>query len=193
MNYSGMREELTEAEEITVLDIINTEFKNLKAEQVVTAFKMNASGKYWKAVIAYQTFSPFFVGDVLGKYKEWLRKDNLKPKAYIEPSHQIGNELDPIAEMEKAFKFIEKVYKEQKIFPIIANWSDAFLYAEENGLINLSLDEKTNLKVAVLNEIKSKQLQTRLDTGIKGSVTEFGKGNVKVQCRKKALTNYFKK
>jgi len=173
-----------------LVDFVKKYYGNLEIKQYAEAFELYAAQKLDFKEKPYNNFSTAFVGLILNSYKEWIRKANLKPKAYIPPTHQLGNDLDPIAEMEKAYKFIERVYKDSGEFPIIANWSDAFLYAEANGLINLSGEEKQQIKKEVIAEIKLKQVEKRLETGVKGSISEFEDKNVKVLCRKKSLMRF---
>ena len=173
-----------------LLDFVKNYYGNLEIEQYSKAFELYAAQKLDYKEKPYNNFSTAFVGLILNSYKEWLRKANLKPKAYIEPTHQLENNQDPILEMEKAFKFIERVYKDSGEFPIIANWSDAFLYAQANGLITLSAEEKQQIKKEVVAEIKLKQVEKRLETGVKGSISEFEDKNVKVLCRKKSLMRF---
>ena len=173
-----------------LIDFIKNYYGNLEIDQYSKAFELYAAQKLDYKEKPYNNFSTAFVGLILNSYKEWIRKDNLKPKAYIPATHQLGNDLDPILEMEKAFKFIERIYKEEGIFPRIGNYSDAFLYAEKNGLITLSLEEKKQIKKQVIEEIKNKQVQDRLKTGIRGSISEFEDNNVKVLCRKKILMRF---
>tara|TARA_R110000796_G_scaffold137559_3_gene253676 strand:+ start:2751 stop:3386 length:636 start_codon:yes stop_codon:yes gene_type:complete len=175
-----------------LVDFVKKYYGNLEISQYSEAFEFYAAQKLDFKEKPYNNFSTAFVGLILNSYKEWLRKANLKPKAYIPPSHQIGNDLDPIVEMEKAFKFIQRVYKESKEFPIIANWSDAFLYAQANGLINLSLEQKKQIEKEVIEEIEKKQMNKRLESGVKGSQSEFDESNVKVLCRKKVLKTYIR-
>jgi len=115
-----------------LLDFVKNYYGNLEIEQYSKAFELYAAQKLDYKEKPYNNFSTAFVGLILNSYKEWLRKANLKPKAYIPATHQLGNDLDPILEMEKAFNFIERIYKDSGEFPIIANWSDAFLYAQAN-------------------------------------------------------------
>ena len=173
-----------------LVDFVKKYYGNLEIKQYAEAFELYAAQKLDFKEKPYNNFSTAFVGLILNSYKEWLRKANLKPKAYIEPTHQLENNQDPIAEMEKAYKFIQRVYKDSGEFPIIANWSDAFLYAEANGIINLSLEEKKKIKKEVLEDIKLKQMHKRLETGVKGSLSEFDEGNIKVLCRKKSLMRF---
>jgi len=173
-----------------LVDFVKKYYGNLEIKQYAEAFELYAAQKLDFKEKPYNNFSTAFVGLILNSYKEWIRKANLKPKAYIPPTHQLENNQDPIAEMEKAYKFIERVYKDSGEFPIIANWSDAFLYAEANGLINLSGEEKQQIKKEIIEEIKLKQVQKRLETGVKGSISEFEEGNIKVLCRKKSLMRF---
>jgi hypothetical protein len=173
-----------------LVDFVKKYYGNLEIKQYSEAFELYAAQKLDYKEKPYNNFSTAFVGLILNSYQEYIRKANLKPKAYIQPSHQLENNQDPIIEMEKAFKFIEKVYKESGDFPIIANWSDAFLYAQANGLITLSAEEKKQIKKEVIAEIKLKQVQKRLETGVKGSISEFEDKNVKVLCRKKSLMRF---
>ena len=173
-----------------LLDFVKNYYGNLEIEQYSKAFELYAAQKLDYKEKPYNNFSTAFVGLILNSYKEWLRKANLKPKAYIPATHQLGNDLDPILEMEKAFNFIERIYKDSWEFPIIANWSDAFLYAQANGLITLSAEEKQQIKKEVVAEIKLKQVEKRLETGVKGSISEFEDKNVKVLCRKKSLMRF---
>jgi hypothetical protein len=173
-----------------LVDFVKKYYGNLEIKQYSEAFELYAAQKLDYKEKPYNNFSTAFVGLILNSYQEYIRKANLKPKAYIQPSHQLENNQDPIVEMEKAFKFIEKVYKESGDFPIIANWSDAFLYAQANGLITLSAEEKKQIKKEVIAEIKLKQVQKRLETGVKGSISEFEDKNVKVLCRKKSLMRF---
>jgi len=175
-----------------LIDFIKNYYGNLEISEYSKAFELYAAQKLDYKEKPYNNFSTAFVGLILNSYKEWLRKANLKPKAYIPPSHQLGNDLDPIVEMEKAFKFIERVYKEEGKFPHIGNYSDAFLYAEKNGLITLSLEEKKQIEKEVIQEIKRKQETKRLQTGIKGSLSEFEDKNIKSLCRAKVIMQYIK-
>jgi len=173
-----------------LVDFIKNYYGNLEISEYSKAFELYAAQKLDYKEKPYNNFSTAFVGLILNSYKEWKRKANLKPKAYIPATHQLGNDLDPIVEMEKAFKFIERVYKEEGQFPIIANWSDAFLYAQANGLIILSLEQKKEVKKQVIQEIKTKQEQKRLQTGVKGSLSDFQDKNIISLCKEKIIKNY---
>lgn len=188
----GIREPLESDELQVIYEFVHEEYKSLSLKDIDKAFRLYASQKLDFKDSHYQSFDNVFIGKVLISYQEWLRKDNLKPKVYIEPSHQIGNKLDPIAEREKAFKFIDKVWSDKKSFPIIANWSDAFLYAEESNLISLSNDEKIKIKEEVELDIKKDYLDQK---SLKGLVESFNlfleKASLKTECRKKTLQKYF--
>ena len=186
-SYSGIREDITEAEEALILDLIKTEFKSLQPEDIAKAFKLNASGKYWTQIKAYQTFSPIFVGEVLGNYKEFVRKANLKPQIQQGEVKLMGNKQDEPHEQKRAYEFILKTYCESGMFPIIANWSMAYRYAEDNGFIELSIEDKEKVKSSIISEIKRVQAEKRQRTGIREDLREFRDHNVKVLCHKKII------
>lgn len=114
MVYSGIREPITIAEENIIIDLIQTEFKSYKAQDIGMAFKLNASGKYWKTIEGYQHFSAIFVGKVLSSYKEWKRKEAAKPKL-IEPSKQIEMPKEDFA---KHLEYVKTEYKKNGKLPL---------------------------------------------------------------------------
>lgn len=187
--FAGIREDITDAEEMVIVDLIQTEFNFLSPEEIGRAFKMNASGKYWEIIEAYQTFSPIYVGKILTAYKEWKRKENAKPKL-LEPLKQLPEaKIDP----KKSFDFIKNVWINEGKMPIIANWKIAFDYAENKGLIKLTDKQK-------LKKYQEKEQQIRL----KIQTDRFKEGNfrkiniaidsinIKTECRKDAIFEYLK-
>lgn len=186
--YSGIREDITEAEETVIQDLILTEFKSLKPESIAKAFKMNASGKYWATIEAYQTFSPIYVGKVLSMFKEWQRKENMKVKL-IEPAKQLEAPKEDFA---KHFDYVKREYKEKGILPP-ANWSGLYLWMEDEGMIKLSNDEKKNIYNQVKSEaeaeIKNRRMQLQSYSDL---LVNLNESNLKVAARKKAIENYLK-
>jgi len=188
----GIRDQLQTGELTIIFEFMESQFKSLSLANTNEAFILYAAKKLDYDKSHFQSLDNFFIGSVLNSYKEYVRKDNMKVKP-IPVELQLENKVNPKLEMKGAFEFIKKVHEEQGSFPMIANWSDAFLYAESTGLIKMTPEDKDKLKRSTIAEIKTKQIQTRLTTGVKGSVVEFENGNIKVQCRKKALINYFNK
>lgn len=186
--YSGIREQITDAEEAIIIDLITTEYKSLTEQDVAIAFKLNATGKYWKPVEGYQNFSAIFVGKVLSHYKEWKRKQNTIKK--IETLKELP---EPKSDPKRAFEFICKVWDEEGKLPRIANWKTAFEYAEKEGLIKMSDEEKREAFKKKQAEVQRKINDTR------GKLEDYRKLefdlqplNVKTECRKDAIINYLK-
>ena len=186
----GIRDQLQKGELQIIFEFMDSQFSSLSLADTNQAFILYAAKKLDYDKSHFQSLDNFFIGSVLKSYKEYIRKENMKVKP-IPVELQLENKVDLKFEMKRAFEFIKKVYQEEDKFPSPGNWSDAFLHAESIGLINMSSKEKKDLFNQTVIDIKKKQLDTRLTTGVKGSSTEFEEGNVKVQCRKKALIKYF--
>ena len=186
----GIRDQLQKGELQIIFEFMDSQFSSLSLADTNQAFILYAAKKLEYDKSHFQSLDNFFIGSVLKSYKEYIRKENMKVKP-IPVELQLENKVDLKFEMKRAFEFIKKVYQEEDKFPSPGNWSDAFLHAESIGLINMSSKEKKDLFNQTVIDIKKKQLDTRLTTGVKGSSTEFEEGNVKVQCRKKALIKYF--
>lgn len=149
MVYSGIREPITIAEENIIIDLIQTEFKSYKAQDIGMAFKLNASGKYWKTIEGYQHFSAIFVGKVLSSYKEWKRKEAAKPKL-IEPSKQIEMPKEDFA---KHLEYVKTEYKKNGKLPPM-NTNGLYWWMIDEGLINPSREEIQK----VYNEVKKNHI-----------------------------------
>ena len=189
----GIRSSLSEQELQIIAEFLRDEFKTLTLKDISRAFNLYAAQKLEFKNSHFQSLDNVFIGNVLESYKEFTRKANLKPKGYIPVEKQIENKLDPKHEQEKAFKFIEKVYLESGKFPNIANWSEAFIYAEEKGIINLSIEEKEKIKQLIILQDKQEKFQRRQETGIKNIVSKLKPFELKVRCREQAIINHFKK
>ena len=187
-SYSGIRQDISDAEEMVIQDLILTEFKSLDQQEICKAFKMNASGKYWETIEAYQTFSPIFVGKVLTEYKEWKRKEAAKPKL-IEPAKQLEA---PKEDFSKHFDYVKREYKEKGILPP-ANWSGLYCWMEDKGMIKLSNDEKKKIYNQVKSEAELEITNRRsLLQSYADLLVNLNESNLKVASRKKAIENYLK-
>ena len=156
--YSGIRDQITEAEEALIIDLINTEFKTIKDSDLAQAFKLNATGKYWKTVEGYQHFSAIFVGKVLSSYKEWKRKEAAKPKL-IEPKKQIEM---PKEDFKKHLKYVKKEYQKNGKLPTM-NSNGLYWYMIDQGLINPSKEYIKEVSSEIKKEHKNKINQAKKD------------------------------
>lgn len=187
-NYAGIREDLTEAEEMVIIDLIQTEFKAIKEHEVGKAFKMNASGKYWESVIAYQIFSPIYVGKVLTEYREWKRKEAMKVKP-IEPARQLEAPKEDFA---KHLEYVKKHYEKDGVLPI-ANYSGLFKWLEEKGEINLSISEKEAIFNRVKQEVEG-QIKHRKSmlTDWSDLLIDLQEDSLRIRSRKEAVRDYLR-
>lgn len=185
-SYSGIREDITKAEEAIIMDMVNTEY-HLKADDVLKAFKMNASGKYWEVVEAYNLFSPIYVGKVLTAYKEWRRKENMKP---VPAERQLNAKPDKT--VQEHFEWVKKIWDKEKRLPP-ANYSAIFKWLESEGKINLSDEEKNakfeELKRSINNRINERRVKMQPFRDLEKELMPM---SLKAQARKNEVREYLK-
>lgn len=190
-NYSGIREENTEAEEAVINDLISTEFKSLSPAEIGQAFKMNASGKYWDQVQAYQFFNPSYVGKVLNQYKEWKRKEQMKPKP-IEPSKQIeAPKVNEAEERRKAFEKCKEVYAKNREWPITLplSWNLAFQFLEETGELVYKEGEKDKILYNTIMDLNKKIKEAKV-LGRNKTDLEIDLRYIKLTVRRREVKKY---
>lgn len=177
---------------------LKNHFPRIKSNEISEAFQLYAAGKLYEIIKGkespiehYGNFSPKFIGSVLKAYREYKNKENLKVKINFQPKLMLENIVNIKDEQKKAFEFIENVYKENGEFPIIANWSDAFIYAEENKIIQLSKEEKQQIKNKVQGRLKAIKSKEKIERGA-FKIRNFTSHDIKIESRKEALMTYLK-
>lgn len=189
---AGIRNELEADDYLVIQLVLKEEYPNLSADFLRNAFVKYGSGKLGEFE-HYGSFTTLFLGKVINAYKENLRKENLKPK--VQPiEKQIEGPIEDLTG-ERAFNFIKNIYEKEGKAPIFANWNKAFYYAEKEGLINLTDEDKLKLKEKVKRELRNeyknkRNLAASVSTLAAYSITDI---ELKKECRKSALINYFKK
>lgn len=185
----GIRKALTEPELCIILEFMQEFHKTLTLNDVSKAFGLYSAGYLDFNESHYQSLDNVFIGKVLKSYKEWKRKENAKPKL-IEVEKQLP---EPKSDPKRSFEFICKVWDDEGKLPRIANWKTAFEYAEKEGLINMSDEEKREA-------FKKKQAEVqRKINDARGKMEDYRKLefdlqplNVKSECRKDAIIKYLK-
>jgi len=138
---------------------LQAEFNNMFVNEFNEAFIKHCAGRFMISKEAegnkpYGDLSCLFVCNVLKAFKSWKQAENAKPKL-ITPDKQLEMPKENIRD---AYEFIKKVVDETNNLPIVANWNDAFLYMEQEGIIKIDLDEKIMfseiVKEDLLDEIK---------------------------------------
>lgn len=174
---------------------LQAEYGNMFVNDFNNAFIKHCAGRFMISKEAegnkpYGDLNCLFVCDVLKGYKIWLQAENRKPKP-IEPAKQLEM---PKENKRDAYEFIKKVVQERGKLPIIANWSDAYLYMEQNGIINISTEDKVLFSEIVKEDIKEELRKLKRDNSngyreLK-RITE-SKNLYAAELRKRYLYKYF--
>jgi len=187
--YSGIGFDLEKDDYAVIKSLLNSRFNHLSLKLINDAFLNYSAGLLGK-IEHYGTFSPKFVGSVIQAQKEKSRLNNTI--ITIDASHQIEHKVNKEEENKGAFEFIARVKKDTGEFPVIANWSGAFLYAEKEGIINLTSDQKEKIRDEVVKDIEAQIKYNRsVMKDFSGLVKELDPGNIKNECRKKAMIVFF--
>lgn len=185
---SGVSNEPTDKDISILIPILREQFGSLDYDFFASAFKNNAVGAYGEIIKPfYDNFSLAYIGQVIQAAKEHRRKSNIIPKP--DESKALP---EPESDPKRSFDFIKKVWDEEGKLPIIGNWKSAFEYAENEGIISLSDEEKNDIKSQVESEVKSSiaNARSKMEDYRKLEI-DLRPMNVKIACRKRALKDYF--
>jgi hypothetical protein len=94
-NLIGIKEAIPQINKDDIANQIKLRFLNLSLEEIDYAFKLDRYGVLGEPVAHYQLFNATYVGLVLNKYKEWLRKtrfENNIPTAKALPAPELTPE-----------------------------------------------------------------------------------------------------
>lgn len=171
-----------------IVNFLKTNFKFFKIENIRKAFELGVKGELDMDMNHYQNFNVMYISNVLQAYNRWEMKHPPKP----EPKPQL-----PIPEdtPKQAFDFIEKIFNETGVEPLLANWNLAFKHAEETGLIKLTTDEKLmfqdNIKFELEEDMNFKRVR-KMNGWVDIRAILESKSLLAYECRKRILVNYFK-
>ena len=187
---SGITYELTSEDFSIIKLMLKNDFGNMSGEEMVEAFRMNSSGKYWEVIEAFQTFSPIFVGKVLREYREFRRKRNLIKPIELKELPRETNDITG----ERAFATILKIWRQEKQLPMIASWNKAFKHLEKEGMITISNEEKAAIYEAEKAKVESEisKLRSMMMDSSK-LMKDLNKIYLQIQSRKTCIKNYLEK
>tara|TARA_R110000751_G_scaffold15179_2_gene48996 strand:- start:52 stop:615 length:564 start_codon:yes stop_codon:yes gene_type:complete len=92
-----------------VSKFVKDHFKNMTIKNLVKAFELNSSGKYWETVEPYGVLDTIFVGKILKFYAEEKRKYNIRKKQ--NPKQLSLSDGNPVTD-EIAKEWLQKIRKE---------------------------------------------------------------------------------
>lgn len=175
-------------------DYIIKHFSDLTLAQIAEAFQMNTTGK-WKEVNPFNSFDNKYVGGVLRQYLEYLRKKKTKKIANIQAEViQVLSQEELENYQKESFNFIKAYIKKEHKVPEYAPFEAAYKYAEREGIISPTDDEKEMFKENVKAEIQEEV--DRDKNSDSKTIRDIAKGmslnlNLKYECRKRYMKKYF--
>jgi hypothetical protein len=186
--------QLEESQVMLLAKFIIYEFSTLTMQDIEQAIFKAKAGKLDCNPADYNKLSIDFIGRILSSYTEYKRKQTLVKQAKeVEAKEHLKLEYT-VNEGKQSFDFIKSVYEKGEE-PYIADWCSAFRYMEDEGLINLTNDEKAmflDLVIEELNEeIKKMKVQRKNPNHLKNLLAS--KEKIKNECRKRLVIKYFEK
>lgn len=152
-----------------VFGFIQRNFKTLSLQDLVKAFDLYngqqlefSDPKFGH----YGSFSLTFLGTILKAYKEWKRKEALKPKKreIVPVEKQIQErKLTKEENAKEWYDSVCKAIKNTSSDMILADWDAVYWYMNMNRMIDLTVDEKEmfldNVKFEVQEEMSKRKLE----------------------------------
>lgn len=182
---------LDEEQVLLLARFIMYEFATLTIQEVEDAIFKAKSGKLDCNPADYNKLSIDFMGRILSAYKEYKAKHKLIVDKTIQD--KAPKQLPySTYEGESAYEFIKGIYEGGKE-PFIANWSMAFKYMEEKGILKYNNEEKEEFKQKFILEIQSEIKDRRRNNKNYSDLAKTLENDnyLKYECRKRIIKLYF--
>jgi len=179
-----------------ITDFIKENYHHLKLNEIKTAFDLGVKGLLNVEMKHFQSFDSMYVVSIIKAYKEYLQKENAKPKLVAPIEKQIPMTKESKEEQQrKHFEIIDEWVKEKGEVPLIANWSEAFLHMERIELIKVDNDEKQMFLENVIFDLNSERKKLKHEGLNYGHITNMldSKNLLKKEARKQFIIKYFEK
>ena len=177
-----------------ITDFIKGNYPHLKLNEIKEAFDCGVKGLLTAEMKHFQSFDSMYVVSIIKAYKEYLQKENAKPKlaAPIEKQLQMTKESKEDFQRNN-FETINDWFKEHGEVPMFANWNEAFLHMERVDLIKVSHDEKQMFLDNMLYDLKQEIRQLRISGSNYGHLSKIleKKGLLKMEARKRFIIKYY--
>lgn len=170
-----------------IANYIRDNFRFIDFNEIKEGFEHGVKGSLDINLQHYQSFNALYVSNVVQSYRRFKAKNNAAPKKLIElPSPK----EDPAIH----FNFIKLYLKKTKETPMIANWNEAYKYAEESKIIEIPIAKKHLIRLEVIDELKREKQQLKAKRLNFKDIDETlnSESLMRYECRKKALIDYFK-
>lgn len=178
-----------------IVDFICHEFQDYTIEEMKLAFYKAKSRKMECNVEHYNKLDIDYVGKVLQAYRK-LRESEIKLVAAKERGKK---KIAPINDDPKvAYNQLKKIYQDEnnpmiRLGLVLGNWNDAFSYAEEQGLIEITDEEKRDYFKTLKITLEEERRELRV-TGTKSQREQVDSAlkNMQLEARKRLLIAHFK-
>lgn len=183
---------------------LQSEFSNLLVNDFNNSFIKHCSGRFMigkeeKDNKPYGDLSAQFICLVINKFKEWIQKENAKPKLISIDKQLPMSKQSKEEEQKKKFEMIDSCFKETGEIPSLAYWPEAFRYMMRIGLIKITSKEAEEFREKVVEELKSKIKDVRFKNSGFETVQELNlqmklksKDSIIKECEKQFIINYYK-
>lgn len=151
--------------EISIVSkFVKQNFKNLTVKNIIKAFELNSSGKYWQTVEPYGVLDTIFIGKILRNYSEERRKFLVREK---QKANQKRLQQGKPATSETAKKYLDMIRAE-----IISHQKQPNPKQEKQPVKRNSLEQDVRDYIELLPKMNLNSLESLLQN-CKKSVT-FG-------------------
>lgn len=170
---------------------ITEQFGDLSMNEMIMAFQMAAAHKLPGAPKHYRNFDMQYVGDVLNAYKSY-RNQQLKIFEDEEAANRAMESNGVSLTGQEMYDAIKTVVMGKGEIMKMADWSNAFKYAESEGLIDQMTDaEKKKYRDKVAATLKKEAVKSPDYRRLLNTLTE--KTSLRQECRKRILQDHFQK
>ncbi len=169
---------------------IQEQFGDLSINEMIYAFQLATAHNLPGVTRHYKNFDMQYCGDVLNAYKTY-RNQQLKIFKEEEKVRQIMEDQGKGATGEEMYKVMKKIAMERGELMKIAQWSTAYEYAIQEGIIDEKSEEERKKYAASVEkdmERLAKQFRTQKVGKIINTPREIG-----AECRKRILHEHLQK
>jgi hypothetical protein len=172
-----------------IVQFLMNNYKDFTQKEIGHAFELYSSGEL-KAKEHYGQFSLPFIGSVLNEYRELRQQavvnDRTQPKGLLQQDNRSEEQ-----KQKDTWIFLLKWMYDIDMIPPAYDWGRCFTYLELQGAINMSKEDKLQLKEEVIQRITEEAKNSSSLEKYKQALRDaMDDKNVIAQCRKECVIRY---
>lgn len=172
-----------------IIQFLMNNYKDFTKKEIGHAFELYSSGEL-KAKEHYGQFSLPFIGSVLNEYRELRQQAFINKKSKATHLLQEDNRTEEQKEID-TWMFLLKWMLDIDMIPPAYDWGRCFNYLESLGKINLTKEEKLQIKEEVIERINQEAKNSSSLEKYKQALRDaMDEKNIIAQCRKECVTRY---